>query len=70
MTKNPSQVGPQTMKIDNPRVGDMHFDGPDRSIIVPVLGELQNHQFWSVFMGEKFSKKKHFFEVDFYMSLG
>ena len=59
------------MKIDNPRTGDMHFDSPDRSVIVPGLGDLQNHQFWSFFMGEKFSKKeKNIFEVDFYMSMG
>ena len=46
------------MKIDNPRAGDMHFNVPDRSEIVPGPGDLQNHKFWSVFMGEKFSKKK------------
>ena len=58
------------MKIDNPRVGDMHFNVPDRSVIVPGLGDLQNHQFWSFFMGKKISKKKNIFEVDFYMSMG
>ena len=59
------------MKIDSPRIGNMHFDVPDRSVIVPGLGDIQNHQFWSVFMGEKFSPQKNIiFEVDFYMSLG
>ena len=46
------------MKIDNPGAGDMYFDGPDRTVIVLGLGELQNHQFWGAFMDEKFAKKK------------
>ena len=59
------------MKIDNPGAGKMHFNGPDLSEIVPGLGDPQNHQFWAVFMGEKFSKKKkNIFEVVFYMSMG
>ena len=60
------------MKIDNPGAGDMHFDGPDRSVIVPGLGDLQNRQLWVVFMagGKVFKKKQIIFEVDFYMSLG
>ena len=59
------------MKIDNPTAGDMRFNVPDRSAIVPGLGNIQNHEFWSFFMGKKFSKKKKIiFEVDFYMSMG
>ena len=49
------------MKSDNPGGGDMYFDVPDRSVIVPGLGEPQNHEFWGVFMVGKFSKKKNFF---------
>ena len=49
------------MKSDNPGAGDMYFDVPDRSVIVPGLGELQNHEFWGVFMVGKFSKKKKLF---------
>ena len=56
------------MKIDNHRVGDMHFNVPDRSVIVPGLGDLQNHELWSVCMGDKFAAKKKIIpEVDFYM---
>ena len=57
------------MKSDNPRAGDMYFDVPDRSVIVPGLGDLQNHEFWSVFMVGKFAKKKFFFH-DFFMFSG
>ena len=49
------------MKSDNPGAGDMYFDVPDRSVIVPGLGELQNHEFWGVFMVGKISKKKKTF---------
>ena len=56
------------MKSDNPGAGDMYFDVPDRSVIVLGLGELQNHEFWGVFMVEKFSKKKKtFFSTVFYV---
>ena len=58
------------MKSDNPGAGDMYFDVPDRSVIVPGLGELQNHEFWSVFIVGKFSKKKTFFFNDFLMFSG
>ena len=34
------------MKSDNPRTGDKHFNVPDRFIIVPGLGDVQNHEFW------------------------
>ena len=44
------------MKSDNPGAGDMYFDVPDRSVIVPGLGELQNHEFWGVCMVEKVKK--------------
>ena len=46
------------MKSDNPGGGDMYFDVPDRFVIVPGLGERQNHEFWGVFTVGKFSKKK------------
>ena len=59
------------MKSDNPGAGDMYFNVPDRSVIVPGLGELQNHEFWGVFMVGKFStKKKLFFFHDFFMFSG
>ena len=58
------------MKSDNPGGGDMYFDVPDRSVIVPGLEDLQNHEFWGVFMVGKFSKKKLFFFNHFFMLYG
>ena len=46
------------MKSDNPGAGDMYFDVPDRSVIVPGLGELQNHEFWGDFIVGKLKTKK------------
>ena len=54
------------MKIDNPETGDKHFDVPDRSVIVPGLGELQNHQFWFVFKVKKQFKKKTIPEAEIF----
>ena len=67
MTQNPSYIGSQTIKSDNPGAGDMYFNVLDRSVIVLGLGELQNHEFWGVFMVGKFSKKKKLFFHDFLM---
>ena len=54
------------MKSDNPGAGDMYFDVPDRSVIVPGLGELQNHEFWAVFIVGKFPPEKNFFFKTFF----
>ena len=46
------------MKSDNSKTGEKHLDVPERSIMLPGLGDPQNHEFWGVFIVKKKSKKK------------
>ena len=54
------------MKFDNPKTGEECLDVLERSIILLGLWDLQNYEFWNVFMGEKIIKKKIISELDIF----